>query len=304
MQPLGDSNARSADAERVRILWTMAGTRGTKAVTLGAQMRDARKRFMPESSVRSVCKPLGVKHPTVSRWETGERAPRPEDVAAFMAVIGAPAELREALVDMARDTSRRPMLEDQDQYAAMLEIERTAQELVHVAPALVPGMLQTPDYARAVYVGAEVSPDVINTRVAVRVGRQAALTRREPLAYRAYIWEPVLHAALGGEQAMEDQLQHLLDVGQRANVDIRIIPTRAPWNPGWEGPFSVATFPDTVERGPVVQLENKVSALYYDQDDEVAPYLRASARAEEVAISSEASAELIASVINHEETTR
>jgi hypothetical protein len=275
-------------------------------------MRDARLQYKPGSSARSMCDPLGVKHPTVSRWETGERAPRPEDVAAYMVVIGAPAELREDLVKMARDTSRRPWLtmtvgrnpEDQGQFAAMLEIERTAKVLVHVAPLLVPGMLQTPDYARAVFVEADVPADLIDTRVAVRVGRQAALTRRDPLHFRAFIWEPVLHTLLGGEQTMVDQMQHLLDVGTRPNVDIRIIPTRTPWNPGWEGPFSVATFPESVERGPVVQLENKVSALYLDEPDEVAPYLKASERAEEVAISSEASAELIASVINSEETTR
>lgn len=304
MQPSGDANVASVAAERVRILWTMAGTRRTRAVTLGAQMRDAREKYAPEMTDRSMCGPLGVKHPTVNRWLSGERKPRPEDVSAFMMLIGAPGDERERLVEMAKETGVRPMTEDQGQYAAMLEIERTARELVHVATALVPGMLQKPEYARAVYVGAGVSPELIDTRVAVRIGRQAALTRHDPLVYRAFIWEPVLHAPLGGDQVMQDQLQHLLDVGQRPNVDIRIIPIRASWNPGWEGPFSVATFPDDLERRPVVQLENKVSALYYDQDVEVAPYLRDAERAGEVAISSEESAELIASVINGKETTR
>lgn len=258
---------------------------------------------MPESTVRSVCTPLGVKHPTVSRWETGERVPRPEDVAAFMVVIGAPAELREELVDMARGSTGRPMLEDQGKFAAMLEIGRTAKDLVHVAPVLLPGMVQTESYARAVYVEAGVAPNLIDTRVAVRIGQQAALTRRHPLFYRAFIWEPVLHAPLVDEEAMVEQLEHLRDVGDRPNVEIRIIPTNARWNPGWEGPFSVATFPDSVERGPVVQLENKVSALYLDGAAEVAPYLRDAERAEEVAISSADSSELIASVINSKETT-
>jgi len=299
MQPSGDNYSLAETAERVRILWTMAGTRGTKESTLGAQMRAARLTYLPDSSARSMCEPLGVKHPTVNRWETGERAPRPADVAAYMMAIGAPAELREELVDMASGKSQKTWFtEDQGQFAAMLEIERTAQELIHVAPLLVPGMLQTPDYARAVFVEADVPPDLIDTRVAVRIGRQAALTRRDPLHFRAFIWEPVLHTLLGGVQTMGDQLQHLLDVGGRPNVDIRIIPTRTPWNPGWEGPFSVATFPGSVERGPVVQLENKVSALYLDEPEEVTPYLKAGARAEEVAISSEASAELIAGVIN------
>jgi hypothetical protein len=247
---------------------------------------------------------LGFRHPTVSRWETGEREPRPEDVAAYMVAIGAPADLREKLVELARGTGQRPMLESKGQYAAMLEIERTALDLVHIAPALMPGMLQTPDYARAIYVEGGVAPDLIDTRVAVRIGRQAALTRRAPLSYRAFIWEPALHAEVGGPEVLHDQLHHLITMSDRPNIVIRIIPMRAPWNPGWEGPFSVATFPDTVERGPVVQLENKVSALYLDSPAEVAPYQKDAARAEEVAISPEESAELIASVINSKETTR
>lgn len=289
----------------------MAGTRGTKATTLGAQMRDARLKYLPNSTVRSMCEPLGVKHPTVSRWETGERAPRPEDVAAYMVAIQAPVELREKLVDMARDTSRKPWLtmitnnpEEQTQFAAMLEIERTARRITHVAPLLVPGLLQTPDYARAVFVESGVPTDLIDTRVAVRIGRQAALTRRHPLHLRAFLWEPVLHALLGGEETMADQLQHLVDVAQRPNIEIRIIPTQTPWNPGWEGPFSVAEFPDDVERGPVVQLENKVSALYLDEPAEVAPYEKAGVRAEQVAISAEESVKRIASIIEYlRETT-
>ncbi len=246
---------------------------------------------------------LGFKHPTVSRWETGEREPRPEDVAAYMVAIGAPADLRETLVEFARGSGHKPMLETQGQYAAMLEIERTALELVHVAPVLMPGMLQTAEYARAVYVEGGVAAGSIDTRVAVRIGRQAALTRRDPLLYRAFIWEPVLHAEVGGREVLIDQLHHLLAMAERPNVTIRIIPNRASWNPGWEGPFSVATFPDTSERGPVVQLENKVSALYLDDVPEVAPYQQDAARAEEVAISSEKSRELIAGAINSKETT-
>ncbi|WP_326564958.1 helix-turn-helix transcriptional regulator [Amycolatopsis rhabdoformis] len=287
----------------------MAGTRGTKAATLGAQMREARRQYLPDSTARSMCDLLGVKHPTVSRWETGERSPRPEDVAAYLTAVGTPAELREQLVEMPRDTSRKPWLtmsvgrnqNDQGQYAAMLEIERTAKDLIHVAPLLVPGLLQTPEYARALYLEGGVLPDLVDTRVAVRIGRQAALIRRDPLSLRAFIWEPVLHSLLGGEQVMTDQLAHLLEAGQRDNIDVRIIPTRARWNPGWEGPFSVATFPEAVEREPVVQLENKVSALYLDAADEVAPYLAAGVRAEKVAMSSEASAELIANVIDGKE---
>ena len=55
MHPLGDANALAEGAERVRILWTMAGTRGTKAVTLGAQLRDARLKYMPATSARQMC---------------------------------------------------------------------------------------------------------------------------------------------------------------------------------------------------------------------------------------------------------
>lgn len=308
MQPSGDTKSLASGAERVRILWTMAGTtRSTKAVALGARMRDARIGHRPDVSARALNAELGVKHPTVSRWETGERAPRPEDVAAYLMAVNAPAELREELVEMARDTSGAPWLsvgmpEAQGQLAALLELERSAKTITHVAPLLMPGLLQTGDYARAVMVATGIPANLIEMRVAVRVGRRDALTRRDPVHLKAFIWEPVLRQRIGGDDVMTDQLGHLLEMAKRPNIDIRIIPTRTEWNPGFEGPFIVFEFADG--RDPVAHVENKYSGLFLDHPDEVGPYVKDGKRAEEVAISSKESEELIASVINGKETTR
>ncbi len=101
---------------------------------------------------------------------------------------------------------------------------------------------------------------------------------------------------------MYDQLEHMLEMAKRDNVEIRIIPTQTEWNPGFEGPFIVFQFDDG--RTPVAHVENKYSGLFLDQPNEVEPYVKDGERAEEVATSSEDWVELIPSVINGKETTR
>jgi transcriptional regulator with XRE-family HTH domain len=287
----------------MRILWCMAGT--TKARALGAELRKARE-AVPDLTVRKLATQLGLSHATLSRWETGARAPRPEDVSAYLTAVGASAEIREDLTDMSRDADDDHWLsvgmpEQQRQLSALIGIEREAVEVVTVMPLLIPGLFQTHGYATAVMTLAEVPADQIAMRVAVRVGRRDAITRPNPTVLKAFIWEPVLRQPIGGREVMLDQLKFLVEVSARPNVDVRVIPARCSSNPSLEGGFTISRFAD---RGSVVHLENKVSGLFLHEPNEVGLYERAAQRAEEEAISSEGSQELIADVINNEETTK
>ncbi|MCU1680918.1 MAG: Transcriptional regulator, contains XRE-family domain [Amycolatopsis sp.] len=282
----------------------MAGTT-PKSRALGAELRKARE-AVDGLSVRAMALRLGYAHPTVSRWETGDRTPSEADVAAFLTVADAPVDVRQALVEMSRDTDAAHWLsvgmpEQQGQLSALLEIERTAQTIVAVSPLLIPGLLQAGPYARAVMIAAEVPREEIDLKVAVRVGRRESITRKEPVELRAFLWEPVLLELIGGEEVMLEQLAFLLEMGERSNVELRVIPTRTTWHPGLEGPFSIAQFAD---RGSIVHLENKISGLFLHEPNEVGPYERALNRVEEVAMSPTDTAELIADVIKGKETTR
>lgn len=278
----------------------MAGTT-PKARALGAELRKARERA--GLGLRQLAAQLGTSHATVSRWETGARSPKPEDVAAYLAKVDASAELRAELVDLARDPDGSHWLsvgmpDQHRQLAALLEIERETTKITAVSPLLVPGLLQTGDYARAIMTVGEVPDDEIDMRVAVRLGRRDAIMRKNAAELRAFIGESVLHQLIGGPSVMADQFRALLKFSEMPNVELRIIPMRTEWHPGLEGPFSLDEFDD---RTPVVHLENRVSALFLHEPEEVGAYLRAVDKIAEVAMSQEQSVELIGDAVTRTE---
>ncbi|MGW3468809.1 helix-turn-helix domain-containing protein [Saccharopolyspora sp. NPDC000995] len=281
----------------------MAGTT-PKARALGAELRRARE----ESGLglRQLAAKLGTSHATVSRWENGARSPKPEDVAAYLAKVDASAELRAELVELARDPDGSHWLsvgmpDQHRQLAALLEIEREATSITTVSPLLVPGLLQTADYARAIMIAAEVPHDEVDMRVAVRLGRREAITRNNAAELRAFIGESVLYQLVGGSAVMADQLRTLLKYSEMANVDLRVIPMSSGWHPGLEGPFSLDRFGD---RTPVVQLENRISALFLHELDEVAAYEHAVDKVDDEAMSTSESSDLIRDAISRMETAK
>jgi hypothetical protein len=193
------------------------------------------------------------------------------------------------------------MPEQQQQLAALLEIENTATTITNWSPLLVPGLLQTGAYARAIMIGAEVPHDQIDMRVAVRVGRRETITRKNPVRLVAVVYEPVLSQLIGGPDVMTDQLSALLEYGGRHNVELRVIPTRCGWHPGLEGPFSMYEFDG---RDAIVHIENRISGLFLHEPNEVEKYGSAAKKVVDLAMSPEETAELIANVINDEETTK
>lgn len=282
------------------MLWCMAGNtvRTTpKARALGAELRKAREHS--GLGLRAIGELLDTSHTTVSRWETGERSPKLEDVAAYLQAVQAPAEVREEILELAREPDGPHWLsigmpEQPRQMATLLEIERDARSITSVSPLLIPGLLQTAEYTRAIMTTGGVPEDQIDLRVAVRLGRRNALTRKDPASLVAFIGESALRQDIGGREVMSDQLKELLKVGQQGNVDLRVVPIETGWHAGLEGPFSLF---EIEGRDSVVCVENRVSALYLHKPDDVAAYESALPRVEEVALGAEESTALIASLV-------
>lgn len=274
-----------------------------KAQQIGTEL--ARTREAAGLSVRALADRLGYAGSTISRWENGERFPKPSYIAQYLAAVGAPAEQIGELVDLAQDPDDTLWLavtlpDQRRQLAALLETERTATSITTVSPLLVPGMLQTSAYARAIMLNAEVPESEVNTRVSVRVGRRDAITRADaPASLTAFIWEPVLRQSIGNPQVMRDQLQTLLDCAELPNVTLRIIPAACPWNPALEGPWSIRYFAD---REATVHMENRVSGLFVQQPHEVQKYESAIATIEAVAMTTEQSCKVITDEIEGKET--
>lgn len=263
-----------------------------KARALGAELRECR--VAAGVKQRELAKQLDVSYVTISRYETGARTPKPEDVAQVLATLGVAGSKYDELVDMARDADQPNWLDTghtgiRRELTTLIEFERSAQRITDTATSVVPGLLQTSDYARAVL--GESSSDV-DARVAMRVGRRDVLVRRDAPEFAAIIWEPALREPLGGYRTMADQLHHILWMAERPNITVCVLPAGSTrWHPAHAGAFILFEFPKSA---PIVHVEHFNSSAFLHREKEVAGYQTAASTLRESAMSPEDSAGFIA----------
>jgi transcriptional regulator with XRE-family HTH domain len=267
-----------------------------RAYILGAELRHAREGA--GLGLRELAKRLDVSHSVIVRWEKGERLPSTVNTSALLAILGVSSAERDRIIETVREAWDEPVNSVSvgvagmaDQLTALMEFERNATAITDVSPLLIPGLLQTSDYSRAI-IGD--SPDS-EAKVAVRLGRRDVITRhRSPVQYQAMIAESVLYQPVGAE-VLTDQLRLVHQLSDQDNVCIRVIPTSAGFTPAHAGPFVLLEF-DKAE--PVVHLEHHRSSAFLRDPGDVRAYLAARDDLERVAMSPEASGGLIADVIN------
>ncbi|MFF0203434.1 helix-turn-helix domain-containing protein [Streptomyces sp. NPDC005017] len=133
-----------------------------------------------------------------------------------------------------------------DWFWHVIELERQAAFIQEFESVAVPGLLQTPAYARAISTAAHpVAPELeIQQLVAARVDRQRILARREPPHIVVTLDEAVLKRSIGGSRVMSEQLAHLLDIGARPRVHLQVIPFKVREHPGGMTPFRLMGFRD------------------------------------------------------------
>jgi len=150
-----------------------------------------------------------------------------------------------------------------------LDAESTAQQLWCYHPTLIPGLLQTENYARTVIRADDMlSDDEVERRVAVRMDRQAVLGRPQPPKLVAVIEEAVLRRADESFRGiMAQQIAHLIECVERPHISVHVIPAEVSTHVGLAGPFTLARGNDG---GWVGHLENQLGGTPVDKDEDVA----------------------------------
>jgi len=155
-------------------------------------------------------------------------------------------------------------------------LEESASLIRAYQPQVVPGLLQTEGYIRAITAAnfpAE-SEDFTERAVALRIARQQLLTRPEPPEYWAVLDETVLRRPIGGHKVMRAQLEHLIRAAEQPKVTIQVIPFAAGWHPALYGMFNIFRFPS--EQLPdIVYTEALTGAYYLNKPEESALYTEA-----------------------------
>jgi transcriptional regulator with XRE-family HTH domain len=264
---------------------------------LGAELR--RLREAAGLTIDRVAEALECSQSKVSRIETGQVSATPRDVRDMLKLYQVSDAQREAMVQIAREARQRgwwqKFVDVPDGVPAYIGLEAAATSIDVYMSLIVPALLQTADYARAV-IGA-VRPDLpggeIDRRVELRMRRQALLDQEQPPALRVLLDDTVLRRPVGGPAVMAAQRRRLLEDAARPAVTIRVLEVESGAHAGMDGPFTIFGFPAAAERD-VVALDSAADALYLEDPEDVARYRRVLELLLPAALPPEASAELIA----------
>jgi transcriptional regulator with XRE-family HTH domain len=273
----------------------LVNNRSPRARALGKALREAR--LDQDLGLREFAKTLGRDPSLLSRWETGDRTPPTTDVAQILGNLHIKGKRYTEILELAEAVDEPLWLattlpEQRAQLAALLDFERTASVITDISPLLVPGLLQTSQYTRAIMsAGFAVPPDEINTRVAIRMGRREVLTRREPARLIAYIGEAALRQRLGSPATMSEQCGHLTNMAALPNIDIRIVPFDSDWHPGLQG---ASLLIESEAATPVVHLEVRETSMFLHSVTDIDACRQAIATLSEQAMSPEDSLVVIA----------
>jgi len=177
----------------------------------------------------------------------------------------------------------------------LIEYESAAVITRNFEPLLVPGLLQTEEYARAILPD-HAPTDNVEGLVKIRMKRQELLDRPDGPLLFFILDEAVIRRLVGGKDAMRRQLLRLIELGRRPNVTIEVVPFSAGAHPGLRGPFVVLEFP-APEDDDVLYLENSGGDLISrEEPDQVLPYREVFEQLREISLGPAGSAEYLREV--------
>lgn len=258
---------------------------GARERGIGATLR--RIRTERDISLRAAADQLRWDKAKLSRIETGKQNLAIADVAKMLGAYGIDEEETDSILEAVRSVDEPGWWEriqgiTRDS-ATLADYESESRELISWGPGLLPGLLQTMDYAAAVMELYGIGHDVIGVRISARRERQRAVADKP---YTAYVGMAALRANVGGPRVMAAQLDSLL---ARDDVSIRVVPETAT-HLGQLGAFLLLRFQDAPT---VVHVELLGSGVFHDTDELTGLYERAVTQIEGVAMSETQSARVI-----------
>jgi hypothetical protein len=261
---------------------------------LGARLRECRERAGLRTA--DVARKLGWPASKVSRLESGDRRCDPYDLARYLGTCDVKQDDAWPLIRLAHqpDTGVWPRIHgDQlpDQLLTVVMNETTASTIFHYQPIVIPGLIQTRNYAAAVIrASITANPEDVEPRLKARMQRQGHLKERDSAQASFFIDEPVLHRQVGSAADMSEQLLHLVLLPANPRIKIRIVPSSKGAHPGVGGPFMFFGYTD---RQPVVYLESEVVSTFVEDKGAVKVYRAIRSELDRIALSEEESQSML-----------
>lgn len=262
---------------------------------LAAELR--RLRIHSDLTADEAAKQVGISKSTMSRIENGQVTATPSVVASLLRLYEVDEADIEPLLQIARDARKRGWWQRYadaipEWFDTYVGLESEAAEVCEYHSGLVPGLLQTPDYMRAV-IRAE-HPDLTKTEldrwVELRLKRQQ---REDPPDLWVVLDEAVLRRPVGGRDVMRAQLQRLGETAQGPGCNVQILPFEMGEHGCMGSTFIVLEFADPAD-APLAYIESRTSSLYLEEPGEVREYIRLFNHLRATAVDTRRSLEMIA----------
>ncbi|MCF3167822.1 helix-turn-helix domain-containing protein [Streptomyces californicus] len=263
------------------------------------------KRLREKAGVRmeDAAERIGGDKPKISRQENGRQGVSKLEIEALLELYGVSDDrLRTALITLAREGRRKGWWAQysdilSSNFQERLSIEADTARILSFQPMLVPGLLQTVEYATQVIrsAGKNATEEQIASYIDVRRSRQEIFTRENPPQFVCLLDEAVLHREIGGPAVMAAQLGKILEISNPPKLTIQVVPFAEGWHAGADGAFNIYSYPDPMDLD-VVNLEYLDGALYLEEDESVERYQLAFEELRTASLTTKQSMELVSSV--------
>ncbi|WP_410673236.1 Scr1 family TA system antitoxin-like transcriptional regulator [Amycolatopsis sp. cmx-4-68] len=254
------------------------------------EVREARK-----YGLRELSRALEIDPRLLSQWELGIRVPPVEEVARILGYLRVDRTTTQRILFLATH-AREPNWLDSNPadvpaaLTAVMQCERSASVITNWSPLIIPGLLQTPDYARALLTASGIRVDEADARLVARLERQRILSGPEPVRLNAIFSELAIREVVGDAALMSDQIDHLLGLAVTSNISVRIVPADVGYHPGKIGMFALYEFlADTA----IVYIEHYHASAFVNELETTARYRQLVKLLQGKALTEEASRDLL-----------
>jgi DNA-binding XRE family transcriptional regulator len=265
---------------------------------IGHDLKTTRERA--RITQERAAKVLGCSQGKINHLESGRNQQQPDEVTKLLRAYGADVEHVDRMASLAgradQGTWWAPFSEVlPNWFRIFVGLEGLARSAFSYEPLLLPGQLQTPEYAEALLAGhLRVPPMEVPQVVRARMARQRLGQDEKPLRFRAVIEQYVLDRIVGRPDVMRAQLEHLLVLMERDNVELHVMPVEVAVHDGLDGDFLLLDFDEAQSIG---YIEYQNGAVYVQDQDQVGLYTLAADRLCAAALSEADSASFIESRI-------
>jgi transcriptional regulator with XRE-family HTH domain len=236
---------------------------------LGIALRHARE--TAGLTLEQAADEINSTRSTLSRYENAQTLVSPASVRALLTLYKRPESELEDMIQLAKE-ARKPGWWVPYSYILdrrtidFIAVEAEATAIANFEPSIVPGLLQTTEYIRAIMRGGPhtLNDEEVEQRVQIRIGRQERLKESDPPIYDAIVDEGALLRPVGGESVMAAQLQSLLKMSELPNVTVQVIPLKAGYHRGTRGSLHILEFADP-EDPTLASVETVAGQLILDR---------------------------------------